>query len=112
MMANPTSLSNVTEINVKTVDNEFYIIASTPSMTSELLHVSNGVIPTVSYIVNPAHVLPGGTYSLTFVGINWGGPWGFSVTITSSSGTFTYGNSSNAATVGVVWSETLTITVG
>jgi len=108
-MANPTTLTKVTSINVKACDNELYLVATTPSGTSELLHMTSGFNAPVSYTVNPANVLPEGTYMLSMIGINWGGPAAFTVVLTSSSGTTTF--SGTPGGVGVVWTENVTITV-
>jgi hypothetical protein len=102
--------THLTQIHVSATDNELYIIASTPAGSSELCHIKSGFNDPVSYNLNsPAHTLPPGNYDLTFVGINWGGPWNFNITTTppTSPPLLSTGN----GTVGVVWSKTIQITV-
>ena len=100
---------SLTQIHVSAADNELYIIASTPAGSSELCHLKNGYADPVSYnLNNPGHILPKGNYDLTFIGINWGGPWNFNITTTPPiAGLSSTGN----GTVGVVWSKTVQITV-
>jgi hypothetical protein len=73
-----------TQIHVTGCDNELYILASTPRGSSELCHLKSGFGAPVDYKFNPGHILPPGTYELTVVGINWGGPWKFDVTFTGT----------------------------
>ena len=90
-----------TPIKVTAVDNELYILASQWSGSSELLHIKSGNNDPVSTTFNLESVLPKGTWQLTMVGINWGGPWAFKISV----GTTNYGQSGSGA-VGVVWSQT------
>jgi hypothetical protein len=102
-----TSLS---QIHISTMDNELYIIASTAAGSSEIFHGKNGYNDPVSYnLNNPAHILPPGNYDLTFVGINWGGPWNFNITTTPPTNPPLVSTGNN--TLGVVWSRTIQITV-
>ena len=97
------------QIHVSAMDNELYIIASTAAGSSELFHGKNGYNDPVSYdLNNPAHILPPGNYDLTFVGINWGGPWNFKITTTPPSVPI---GGSGTGTVGVVVHQTIQITV-
>lgn len=96
-----------TSINVSACDNELYIVASTAAGTSEILHISSGNNNPVSYAVNLGSILPPGKYDLTMVGINWGGPAKFTVTVGSTP--YTYTNAS--APVGAVWNQTVSVTV-
>lgn len=96
-----------TSIKVTACDNELFITASTPAGSSEICHISSGNNDPVSYAVNLGSVLPPGKYSLTLVGINWGGPSAFNVTVGSTPFTFSNPN----APVGVVWTQTVAVTV-
>jgi hypothetical protein len=78
--------TKTTLIEVTACDNELYVIASTAAFSSELLHIKSGYGDPVSYKVKPQSILAAGSYSLIFVGINWGGPSAFKVTLTQSSG--------------------------
>jgi hypothetical protein len=103
-----TSLS---QIHVGAMDNELIIIASGAGpISSELFHGKNGFADPVSYNLNsPGHILPPGNYNLTFVGINWGGPWNFNITTTPPTNPPL--TASGTGTVGVVWNRTIPITV-
>ena len=102
-------MPNTTQIHVSATDNELYIIASTPAGSSELCHIKSGYNDPVNYSLNnPGHVLPAGKYDLTFIGINWGGPWNFNVTTTPPIPGLV---STGSGTVGVVWNKTVQITV-
>ncbi|QWF17031.1 hypothetical protein [Lysobacter capsici] len=96
-----------TSIKVTACDNELFITASTPAGSSEICHISSGNNDPVSYAVNLGSVLPPGKYSLTLVGINWGGPSAFNVTVGSTPLTFSNPN----APIGVVWTQTVAVTV-
>ena len=83
-------MATTTAITVTAVDNELYIIAiptsgpSTGYASSELLHYVSGFNDTVSVTIVPQHVLPTGDYTLCFVGINWGGPSAFTISLTTA----------------------------
>ncbi|MGN7917863.1 hypothetical protein [Lysobacter antibioticus] len=96
-----------TAIKVSACDNELYIVASTGAGTSEILHITSGYNDPVSYAVNLNSILPPGKYDLTMVGINWGGPAKFAVTVGTTP--YTYNNAS--APVGAVWTQTVSVTV-
>jgi len=97
-----------TQIHVTATDNELYILASSPRGSSELCHIKSGFNDKVDYVFNADSILPPGKYDLTMIGINWGGPWAFKVTVTPP-GT-TYQMSSTTPTVGDVWRQTVQIT--
>ena len=78
--------TKTTQIEITACDNELYIIASTAAFSSELCHIKSGYGDPVSYKVKPQSILPAGPYNLFIVGINWGGPSAFKVTLTQSSG--------------------------
>lgn len=103
-------MATTTKIDVSACDNELYIIATTPSGTSEILHMSSGFSNPVSYQVVPQSILPKGRYSLTMIGINWGGPSNFKVTLTTGGVPQPFTSTPNSA-IGVVWTATTTIDV-
>jgi len=100
--------TKITNINVSKTDNELYILASTGSGSSEIVHIKSGFNNAVAYDVIPQSILAAGTYDLTVVGINWGGPWAFEVTLTPGPNVL---QGSGTGTVGVVFSKTMQITV-
>jgi hypothetical protein len=102
-------MANTTLINVSATDNELYIIASTAAGSSELCHIKSGYNDRVSYSFNPGHILPAGTYNLTVIGINWGGPGACIVTLTGGPALPPF--PSGPAPVGVFYSHTVSITV-
>ena len=72
-----------TKINVSKADNELFLIAATPEGSSELCHLKSGENHTVSYSFEPQGILASGTYQLWMIGLNWGGPGEFEVTLTT-----------------------------
>ena len=74
---------STTAINVKFVDNELYIIAipSNGMASIELFHYKSGFNDPMNVTIVPQHVLANGNYTLSFVGINWGGPSKFTVSL-------------------------------
>jgi hypothetical protein len=101
-------MANTTQIHVTATDNELYVLASTPAGSSELCHIESGYNDPVNYSFNPHSILPAGSYELTLIGINWGGPWKFSVTTTPPIAGLSGSGSSGS---GVVWTKTVPITV-
>jgi hypothetical protein len=99
--------THVTQIHVTATDNELYILASTGRGSSELCHIKSGFNAPVNYSFDPNTILPPGNYDLTFVGINWGGPWAFAVTTTPPIAGL---SASGTGTVGAVWTKTVQIT--
>ena len=99
-----------TAINITFVDNELYIIAipSNGLASVELFHYKSGFGDKMSVTIIPQHVLAAGQYTLTFVGINWGGPAGFTVSLTGGPAVPAFVPTS---AVGVVWSPSVSITV-
>ncbi|HEX8525800.1 MAG TPA: hypothetical protein VF689_02360 [Allosphingosinicella sp.] len=93
-----------TPVKITACDNELYILATQGLGSSELIHVKSGFNNPVTDQFVLESILPKGTWQITMIGINWGGPWNFKVKIGTGP---TYGTSSNAGTVGVVWSQTL-----
>jgi len=84
------------KIVVSQCDNEIILIASTPAGSSTLCHLKSGYNAPVSYEFNPRHILPStGTYTLKMVGINWGGPGAFEVTVITDGRAETFGTKSD-----------------
>ena len=103
-------MATTTKIHVTATDNELYIIATTPAGSSEIGHIVSGYNNPVEYTVVPQSVLPKGTYTLVLVGINWGGPQAFKVTLTTGGVDTVYAAPANSA-VGANWTVAIPITV-
>ncbi|HAA11261.1 MAG TPA: hypothetical protein DCE41_05985 [Cytophagales bacterium] len=80
---------NLEEINVSFVDNELMIIAfpadgNNTYFSSTLAHFKGGNGQSQTFSLNPdkAKILPPGNYKLLVVGINWGGPAGYTGYVT------------------------------
>jgi hypothetical protein len=108
-------MAAITKIEITATDNELYLIA-TPSAgfgSSEIVHITSGNSNPVEYAVVPQSILPKGDYTLDMIGINWGGPSGFTVKTTGPNGVVTAHtappNPNN--TVGVVWTLPVPMTV-
>jgi len=99
-----------TKIHVTAADNELLLIASTPAGSSQLLHYKSGFNKPVDVNVFPGAILATGSYDLTMIGLNWGGPNNFTVTVTTDGHPQVF--QSNASTThGNVWSQTIQIKV-
>ncbi|QQP99468.1 hypothetical protein [Lysobacter enzymogenes] len=96
-----------TSVNITKCDNELYVIATTGAGTSEICHITSGYFDPVAYQVKLNSILPAGSYDLTLIGINWGGPAAFSVNVGGKD--YTYNNQS--APVGVVWTQTIQVKI-
>ncbi len=103
-------MSQTTKIEVSATDNELYILASTPAGSSEICHIKSGYNDPVSYTVRPQAILAPGAYTLIMVGINWGGPQAFKVTLTTGGVPKTYTAPASTA-VGANWTVAVPITV-
>ena len=103
-------MATTTKIHVTACDNELYILASTPAGSSEICHLKSGYNNPVEYVVVPQSILPNGAYTLTMVGINWGGPQAFKVTLTTSGVDTPYTAPASTA-VGANWTVAVPITV-
>jgi hypothetical protein len=79
-------MAKTTLIHVTKTDNELYIIAlpSNGLAGSVIGHITSGFNNPVEYKVIPQSVLAAGEYTLVLIGINWGGPQQFSVTLTGN----------------------------
>jgi hypothetical protein len=103
-------MATTTRIHVTACDNELYILASTPAGSSEICHLKSGYNNKVEYAVIPQSVLQHGDYTLTMIGINWGGPQAFKVTLTTG-GVDTVHSAPAGTGIGDVWHESVSITV-
>src|SRR5437868_793321 len=107
-------MATITKIEVTAADNELYLIA-TPSAglgSSEIVHLTSGFNNPVEYAVIPQSILPKGDYTLDMVGINWGGPSGFTVKTTAGNPPVVTTHSSPPnGNVGVVWTASMPMTV-
>jgi hypothetical protein len=103
---------NITKIQVSACDNELYILASqSPVGSTELCHIKSGFNDPVNLLIDP-RILPHGSYTLIMVGINWGGPQAFSVTLTDAGGVVTnHAIGPAPAPVGATWTVAVPITV-
>ena len=99
-----------TSIQVTALDNEIYLIAipSSPTFSSELCHLKGNTPPNLTIV--PQAVLPGGSYTLVIIGINWGGPQAFQVVVTTD-GVSTPFTAPAGTGVGVTWTQNVAITV-
>jgi hypothetical protein len=112
---------STTKINVSKTDNELYLLAiqegakkGTPSglYSSELLHIKSGFSDKVAYEFRPGACLAPGKYALVMIGINWGGPEEFKVTLTTNGAPDVHAFAFAPNTPpGTVWNETVPITV-
>lgn len=105
-------MATTTKIHVTGSDNELYLIASTPNSSSEICHLKSGNNNPVDYTVIPQSILPKGNYTLIIVGINWGGPTGFKVTLTTGNTDTPYVSPSQVnPPAGVTWTQSIQMTV-
>jgi hypothetical protein len=104
-------MAQIVKIQVTGCDNELWIIVSTPAGSSEVCHLKSGFNNPVSYTVIPQSILPAGNYTLTVIGFNWGGPSGFNVTLTPSSGAPIAITGGTGLPTGGTWSQAVAITV-
>ncbi len=104
---------STTAINVTFVDNELYIIAipSTGRASFQIFHYISGYNDQMNVTIVPQHVLPAGKYTLQFVGINWGGPANFKVSLTTGGIVTPVGPAVSSSAVGLVWSPMVAIDV-
>lgn len=109
-----SAIAGVQEIRVEYVDNELYILASDGKSSSELCHIKSGYDKDTKFTFYPPAILGPGNYDLTFIGINWGGPYKFTLQIDDAP-PFGLESPENADSAqlrpGVVWQETISIMV-
>lgn len=106
-----------TAINITYVDNELYVLAIPMSgsesgkASSELFHYVSGNNAGMNVTIVPQNVLASGQYTLSFVGVNWGGPSGFAVSLTTDGTVTSIGNGNTGNDIGIVWTTSVQITV-
>jgi hypothetical protein len=78
-------MATTTLVHVTKCDNELRITALPTSGIGnlEILHMTSGFNNAVEYKVIPQSILPAGSYNLVMEGTNWGGPSGFTVSLTT-----------------------------
>jgi len=102
-------MATLQSIEVTQCDNELLGLAvpsgGTFSVELFLFKLGGGIsVAPINYTVQNAGLLPPGNYTLLLVGINWGGPSNFKVTVNYKTGpatVLTYGQQNPG--VGVVW---------
>lgn len=104
-------MANIVQIQVTQCDNEISLVASTPAGSSELCHLKSGFNNPVSYTFVPQSILASGSYTLTVIGLNWGGPSGFTVILTDSTGAKQTITGGTGLPTGGVFSQAVAITV-
>lgn len=105
-------VENVKEVTVGAVDNELYIIASNENESIELCHIKSGYHYDDICRFSPPSILSTGNYKLIFIGINWGGPSGFKVTIKGDTELHIgLEESADSKAVGVYWNDVIDISV-
>ena len=104
-------MSKIVKIQATACDNELSVVASTPAGSSELFHLKSGFNNPVNDTVIPQSILPAGAYTLTAIGLNWGGPANFKVILTDSNSQVTTLSSSAVLPAGGVWSAFTPMTV-
>ncbi len=108
-------MATTTKICVTACDNELYLIAlPTTSPTnfggSEIVHITSGFTNPVQYCVIPQSILASGQYTLVMIGINWGGPQAFTVTLTTGGVDTPYTAPAGTA-IGANWTVAVPMTV-
>lgn len=108
------SMSNITAIDISYVDNELYVLAIPSSQTAstEVIHYNSGNSASSNISIVPINILSPGDYTLSFVGVNWGGPSYFNIQLSYSDGSNKSLDSENSTTVGVVFTANESVTVG
>jgi len=105
-------MSKIVKIQATACDNELSVVASTPAGSSELFHLKSGFNNPVNDTVIPQSILAAGAYTLTAIGLNWGGPSDFKVILTPATGSpITLSSGGASLPAGGVWSATAPMTV-
>jgi hypothetical protein len=104
-------MAKIIKIQATACDNEMSVIASTGAGSSELFHIKSGFNNPVNYVVIPQSILAAGAYTLTVIGLNWGGPSAFTVILTPASGAPITLSGGSGLPTGGVWSATVQMTV-
>jgi hypothetical protein len=100
-----------TQIQVTAADNEVILIASTPAGSSELFHYKSGYNKPVNATIYPGAILATGAYTLTIIGINWGGPANFTVVVTTDGHAQTFHGGAGNSPAGQVWHQTVAMNI-
>jgi hypothetical protein len=104
-------MTKTVKIQATACDNELSVVASTPAGSSELFHLKSGFNNPVNDTVIPQSILPTGPYTLTAIGLNWGGPSDFKVILTDANGTSNTLSGGTGLPTGGVWSQAVAIHV-
>lgn len=104
-------MAKIVKIQATACDNEMSVIASTGAGSSELFHIKSGYNNPVNYVVVPQSILAAGNYTLTVIGLNWGGPAVFTVVLTPSTGAPITISGGAGLPTGGVFSQAVAITV-
>jgi hypothetical protein len=104
-------MAKIIKIHATACDNEMSVIASTGAGSSELFHIKSGFNNPVNYEVIPQSILQAGNYTLTILGINWGGPSIFTVILTPSAGAPITVTGGTGLPTGGCWCHAVAITV-
>ena len=100
-----------TQIQVTAADNEIMLIASTPAGSSELFHYKSGYGKPVNATIFPGAILATGSYTLTIIGINWGGPASFTVVVTTDGQPQTFHGGAGNTPAGAVWHHVVPMSI-
>ena len=104
-------MSKIVKIQATACDNEMSVVASTPAGSSELFHLKSGFNNPVNDTVIPQSILAAGAYTLTAIGLNWGGPSDFKVILTDVNGSSNTLSGGTGLPTGGVWSQAVAINV-
>jgi hypothetical protein len=104
-------MTKTVKIQATACDNELSVVASTPAGSYELFHLKSGFNNPVNDTVIPQSILPTGPYTLTAIGLNWGGPSDFKVILTDANGTSNTLSGGTGLPTGGVWSQAVAIHV-
>jgi|SRR5580658_8025204 hypothetical protein len=102
-------MAELKSIDVTQCDNELIGLAvpSGGTFSVELFHLKLGggvKAAPIAYTVPNDGLLPPGNYTLLLIGINWGGPVNFTVTVNTTTGPAQVLTHSQASSgIGVVW---------
>ena len=98
-------MATCTQICVTAYRDELYLIAAGATGSSEICHVKSGAGQAASLTLVPQSVLHSGVYNLIAVGITWGGPLEFEVTLRFNDGSHQTLTVPAGTPVGANWTE-------
>ena len=104
-------MGQLSNISVKQVDNELIVLAMNNTSSQVICHMKGGNANPVSFAGTVNGILPSGSYNILLIGINWGGPANFSVTLTINGTATVYNYANPGAPIGVVWNQVVPVTV-